>query len=131
MGASEIVIIFFIYLLLFGAKGIPSLAKTMGKAMYQFREARNDIQKEIMSSAKDIQNSAKEVRAEVEKAASLAQEQAKSAQDTLNNSVQFDPTAVTIPTEPPKAEEEENLAENSESEGNTNSEDEKTNPDKT
>ena len=91
MGATEIIFIFLIYLMFFGAKGIPSLAKTIGKATYQFREARNDIQREIMSSAKDITDSAKEVRNEVEKAAQLAQRQAKTAQDTLEKSVKPTP----------------------------------------
>jgi len=54
MGASEIIFIFFIYLMLFGAKGVPSLARTMGKAIRQFREASSDIQREIMSSANDV-----------------------------------------------------------------------------
>ena len=46
MGATEIVFIFVIYLLLFGAKGIPSLAKTMGQAVRTFRNATEDIQRE-------------------------------------------------------------------------------------
>ncbi len=88
MSATEIILIFLIYLILFGAKGIPSLAKTMGKAIYQFRSARDDIQREIMSSAKEITDSAKDVRNEVEKAAQLAEKQAKKAQDTLNKSLE-------------------------------------------
>ena len=54
MGAMEIVIIFLIYLLFFGAKGIPNLARTLGKGMRQFREATGDIQREIMDGANDI-----------------------------------------------------------------------------
>ncbi len=108
MAVSEIVIIFVVYLLLFGAKGIPSLAQTMGKAMYQFREARNDIQREIMDSAKEITDSAKEVRNEVESAAKLAENQAKKAQETLKNSVQIDPRNITFPTEPPKPKDQPN-----------------------
>lgn len=56
MGATEIVFIFVIYLLLFGAKGVPSLARTMGKAVRQFREASSDIQREIMNTGNDIRN---------------------------------------------------------------------------
>ena len=48
MGATEIVFIFVVYLLLFGAKGIPSLAKTMGEAVRTFRNATEDIQREIL-----------------------------------------------------------------------------------
>ncbi len=49
MGATEIVFIFIIYLLLFGAKGIPSLAKSMGQVVRTFRNATDDIQREILS----------------------------------------------------------------------------------
>ncbi len=56
MGATEIVFIFIIYLLLFGAKGIPSLAQTMGKTIRQFKDATQDIQNEIMDSANDIRS---------------------------------------------------------------------------
>jgi sec-independent protein translocase protein TatA len=54
MGASEIILVFLVYLLFFGAKGIPSLARNMGRAVRQFRDATNDIQREIMDSANDI-----------------------------------------------------------------------------
>ena len=36
MGATEILFIFFIYLLLFGAKGIPSMAKVWAKQSVHF-----------------------------------------------------------------------------------------------
>ena len=49
MGATELVFIFVVYLLLFGAKGIPSLAKTMGEAVRTFRNATDDIQREILA----------------------------------------------------------------------------------
>ena len=53
MGGTEIIFIFLIYLLLFGAKGIPSLARNMGKALRFFREATGDIQKEMMDGANE------------------------------------------------------------------------------
>ncbi|MEN9640810.1 MAG: hypothetical protein RLZZ262_2679 [Bacteroidota bacterium] len=59
MSAGEIILILFIYLLFFGAKGIPSIAQTLGKAMYQFRNAAKDVQSEILQSANEIK---KEVR---------------------------------------------------------------------
>jgi len=54
MGASEIILVFLVYLLFFGAKGIPSLARNMGRALRQFKDATNDIQKDIMDSARDV-----------------------------------------------------------------------------
>ena len=47
MGATEVIFIFAVYLLLFGAKGIPSLARSMGQAVRTFRNATEDIQREI------------------------------------------------------------------------------------
>jgi sec-independent protein translocase protein TatA len=54
VSTGEIILILFVYLLFFGAKGIPSLAQTMGKAIYQFRNAAKDVQDEIMKGATDI-----------------------------------------------------------------------------
>lgn len=76
--------------------------------MYQFREARNDIQREIMDSAKEIKDSANEVRREVEGAAKLAENQAKKAQDTLNESLKIDPKSISFPTEPPQPKDQPN-----------------------
>jgi len=56
MGTTEIIFIFVIYLLLFGAKGIPSLAKTMGDGIRHFRSATDDIQREIMKGTNDIKS---------------------------------------------------------------------------
>jgi sec-independent protein translocase protein TatA len=58
MSAGEIVLILFVYLLFFGAKGLPSLAQTMGKAVYQFRNATQDIQREIMQGANEVRKQA-------------------------------------------------------------------------
>lgn len=62
MSTGEILMILFIYLLLFGAKGVPSIARTLGKTMYQFRNAAKDVQDEILKSADEMR---KQARAEV------------------------------------------------------------------
>ena len=54
MGAAEIFVIFVIYLMFFGAKSIPSLARTRGRAYRQFKDATQEIQSEIMDSTKDV-----------------------------------------------------------------------------
>ena len=56
MGTTEIIFIFVIYLLLFGAKGVPSLAKTMGDGIRHFRSATDDIQREILKGTNDIKS---------------------------------------------------------------------------
>ena len=54
MGTTEIVFILLIYLLLFGTKGLPSLAQSAGKFMRQVRDAQQDIQREILSGTDDL-----------------------------------------------------------------------------
>ncbi len=56
MAMSEIVLIFFVALMLFGSKNIPEIARTLGKGMAQIKNATNDIKSEIQKSAdlKDI-----------------------------------------------------------------------------
>ena len=50
ISGAEIVFVFFIVLLVFGADKIPSIAKTLAKGMTQVRQATNDIKSEIQKS---------------------------------------------------------------------------------
>ena len=54
IAGSEILLILVFVLLFFGSKSIPSIAKTMGKAIYQIRNASDDIKDEIKKSGSDI-----------------------------------------------------------------------------
>lgn len=53
LGGQEIVVIFLIVLLLFGAKKLPELARGIGKSMGEFKKAREDFEKEITSAEVD------------------------------------------------------------------------------
>jgi sec-independent protein translocase protein TatA len=55
LGGQEIVIIFLIVLLLFGAKKLPELARGIGKSMGEFKKAREDFEKEITRGETDTQ----------------------------------------------------------------------------
>lgn len=54
LGGQEMVIIFLIVLLLFGAKKLPELARGVGKSMGEFKKAREDFEKEITRSEDEI-----------------------------------------------------------------------------
>ena len=54
ISGQEIIVVFLIFLLLFGAKSIPGLARTMGRAMRQFKDASQDIQREMRNAADDV-----------------------------------------------------------------------------
>lgn len=47
IGAPEILIIFLVILLLFGAKRIPEIARGLGKGIREFKSATRDIADEI------------------------------------------------------------------------------------
>lgn len=51
IGGGELIFILFIALMLFGADKIPEMARTMGKAMAQLKNATNDIKSEIHKGA--------------------------------------------------------------------------------
>jgi len=47
IGMPEIVMIFLVVLLLFGAKRLPELARGLGKGIREFKKAASDIQNEL------------------------------------------------------------------------------------
>jgi sec-independent protein translocase protein TatA len=53
IGTQELIIILIIVLLLFGAKRIPEIARSMGQGIREFKKATKDITHEVNSS---IQN---------------------------------------------------------------------------
>ena len=59
LGTGEVILLVLIVLLLFGAKRIPELAKGLGKGIREFKDASNNIQKDIESSMKDDNKDAK------------------------------------------------------------------------
>lgn len=54
LGGGEIMMIFFIILLLFGAKRIPEFARGMGKGLRQLRNATDEIQNDIQRGVSDV-----------------------------------------------------------------------------
>ncbi|MBN1928934.1 MAG: twin-arginine translocase TatA/TatE family subunit [Chlorobiaceae bacterium] len=51
LGGQELVLIFLIILLLFGAQKLPELAKGLGKGMKEFKKAQNEIEEEFNKAA--------------------------------------------------------------------------------
>ena len=43
IGYTELILIFLVVFLLFGAKRIPELAKALGKASHEFKKAKDEI----------------------------------------------------------------------------------------
>jgi len=51
-GGTEVILILFIILLLFGAKKLPELSRSLGKSLGEFKKGKEDLEKEI----RDVQN---------------------------------------------------------------------------
>jgi len=54
ISGQEIVIIFVVVLLLFGANKIPEFARGLGKGMREFKKATEDIKREINENSSEI-----------------------------------------------------------------------------
>lgn len=53
LGWSELLIIFFIILIIFGPRKLPEVAEAMGKSIQKFKKASKDARKEIETGLDD------------------------------------------------------------------------------
>jgi sec-independent protein translocase protein TatA len=54
LGAPELIMIFVVILLLFGAKKLPELARGIGKSMGEFKKAKEEFEHEITRSETEV-----------------------------------------------------------------------------
>jgi sec-independent protein translocase protein TatA len=54
LGTGEMIMIFIVVLLLFGAKKLPELARGVGKSMGEFKKAREEFEREITRSEDEV-----------------------------------------------------------------------------
>ena len=59
VAGSEIIVIILVVLIFFGSKSIPGIAKTLGKTLYQIKNASSELQNEIKKSGFDIKEDLK------------------------------------------------------------------------
>ena len=67
ISGGEIVVVALVFLLLFGSKKIPEMAKTVGKGLRDFKKAADDIKREITEATPDIEKSIKDLEKDVKK----------------------------------------------------------------
>ena len=54
LGATEILLVLLVVLLLFGGKRLPELARAIGKGLAEFRRAAQEVQREIHAPLSDL-----------------------------------------------------------------------------
>lgn len=84
ISGAEIVFVFFIVLLVFGADKIPSIARTLAKGMTQVRQATNDIKSEIQKTVdSDFENPTKSIASEFKKEVEEVKKDFKDLEDSI------------------------------------------------
>lgn len=79
LGAQELILIFLIVLLFFGAKRMPELFRSFGKSIKEFKKATSDVQEDIRT-AMDTESQANEApEGKKETAQSLPTEDTKAS----------------------------------------------------
>jgi Tat protein translocase TatB subunit len=54
IGMTELMVIFVIGLLVLGPKRLPSLARSLGRSLAEFRRASNDIRRDFLDVAEEV-----------------------------------------------------------------------------
>ena len=57
LGGGEIFVVLMFVLLFFGSKRIPEVARNLGRGIRQFKNAADDIQRDITDSVSDVKKS--------------------------------------------------------------------------
>ena len=54
LGPWEIVLIFLVFIILFGGAKIPEIARSLGKGLREFKKTTKDIQDEVSNIKEDV-----------------------------------------------------------------------------
>ena len=67
ISGGEIIFILLIVVLLFGSDKLPEIARMIGKGVKQFKDATEDIKKEMTEESKDMVDEIKDIKKGVDK----------------------------------------------------------------
>jgi len=65
LGGGEMLLVFLVFLLLFGANKMPELAKGIGKGLREFKRATDDIKRELNDSTGGITQDISDTTADI------------------------------------------------------------------
>lgn len=53
LGGTEMVLVLFVIILLFGAKRLPDLARSLGRSLSEFKKGKEELNKELEAGRKE------------------------------------------------------------------------------
>ena len=65
ISGGELIVILLFVLMFFGAKGIPDIARTLGRTLRQVRDASNEVQREIQKGTTEVRRTFEEQRRDI------------------------------------------------------------------
>jgi TatA/E family protein of Tat protein translocase len=104
LGWTEMVVIFFVALVVFGPKRLPELGKTLGKGLREFKKASDDLKANWHEQLRDIETPVRktfeEAKAEVEEvSAKIAEEKQAESKPVDDSAVAPAVTPAVTPEE--------------------------------
>ncbi len=78
-GGSEMLLVLFVILLLFGAKKLPELSRSLGRSLGEFKKGKEDLERELRDAQNDVYKAA---TAEPEKKADVVVEKSDDEEKT-------------------------------------------------
>jgi sec-independent protein translocase protein TatA len=110
-GASEIVFLFILALVIFGPKKLPEIGKTLGKGMREFRKATDDLKsnweehiRDTESPVQDLKQTLNEVKNEVTASTSEITNEVTAHVNDLTSEVE---ASTSLEEKPPSGPQEE------------------------
>lgn len=108
MGGSEFIVIILVFLLLFGTKNLPAVARGIGKGMNEFRKATDDIKKELNTNTEEVAKLREKIKKELEESVDLKDELKK------GNAIKSETFSIKKTSYPNKPDEENAIKTDSE-----------------
>ncbi|QTY26526.1 twin-arginine translocase TatA/TatE family subunit [Flavobacterium sp. CS20] len=87
ISGSEIAVVFFIVLLIFGADKVPEIARTLGKTIKSIREATDDIKYEITKESYKVKDTGVDLKNEVKQQAKSLEKEGQSLKEDIEEKI--------------------------------------------